>query len=250
MWKDTPLFEMYGGNILISACWCLNDESLNLLLDAGYPIPKDSWEHASYFDEHLQAKTKPLICALVQQMQSTASRAILSTTPDLSQLEHEMYHRWGLSVHSAELLFEAGLRNVDITIPLGTALWYHASNPDVYCEGGLRQMELIWWLVNKGASLDFHHPLYKATPAQILAERISIQIVFSKTLRSDVLDRSLFNSATLIHDRPELIQLYRNIFANRTKDECRCACSIAGCNVISSVLKVCIQNFSDLGTRL
>jgi hypothetical protein len=227
----------------------VNDESLNLLLDAGCPIPKDAWEHASYFEEHLQAKTEPLIRALVQQMQSMASRCALSITPNISQLEHELYHRWRLSVHSADLLFEAGLRNVDITTPLGTALWYHASNPDLYCEGGLRQTQLIQWLVDKGASFHYRHPLYGTTPAQILAERISIQILFSKKQRSDVPHRRLLNSANLIHDRPEFMQLYQNIFASREKDACVCACSADGCNVIGSVIKVCIPACAGLGIR-
>jgi hypothetical protein len=200
-------------------------ESVVILLEAGCPLSICCWEHLAH------TGNEDVVNAFIRRMKSyyngNPKHAICGT---LVEGTSNLYSAFNLSVRNAELLFEAGFDDINS----GTPLWLH-SRHTTYSD---KNMDLILWLIRNGANLEKCDPHYKTTPAQLLAEIYSYRIIASMEVDQDDGDLSVYNHHQS-HQEPEHVKLFRRCITNKAKDECVCACSTNGCNVMASVMRAC-----------
>lgn len=232
----------YGAQTLLTALRIEETNSSLLLLRAGCSIDYDVWEMVADFDETRREEIELVIGCIVRQVENTVKIEHETSDPTGSSaylVEVAMlYQPYKLRVCNAERLFNAGFRDVDQSTKFGTSLWKQASQSfGLNDEHRVEKLNLVRWLIDKGARLDTLHPYYKTTPAQILGERMAIRII----LREKIVPYNVFlfahTSVDSIHQQPTFQSLYGEVFTSDGTDDYICACASSGCSVIGSVLR-------------
>jgi hypothetical protein len=219
-----------------------------LLLRAGCSINYSTWDLVATFGETRRAQIELVIERIVQQVENTLptehKTSDLVGSSDYLIEEAMLYRPFGLQVCNAERLFNAGFQDVDQPTKSGTNLWHHATQDFGWNDGHrVEKLELVQWLIDKGARLDALHPCYKTTPAQLLAERMAIRIVLRENIVPHEFELGRHNSVDSIQQQPKFQNLYGKVFTSDGTDDCICACTSSGCSVVGSVLRTLTQVF-------
>lgn len=198
-----------------------NAEAVDILLQASVPITSHTWALAlGSGDQGTQEKIARAIGEEGYPKYGDSQRI----------LTH--YHSHHLSVRSAQALFDAGLKDVDVDVayplpdhekqtPLYSASMIFREYPNFnWGEGVLERLRLCQWFVSKGARVDAPH-LFALTPAHLIANRL---------LEAGI---ALAN----VRKWEECHPLMNQVFQCRARDSCRCACgNEEGCWVFTPAL--------------
>ena len=251
--------DIYGHTVLWNACVLGQISSLSLLLDNDIPLSGNLKLSDSYLNEicksknidlqklfvsHLAARRKRLrdfaadmlsdielqivdlredrlLDGQASVVTSVLLRIGVEIPPALlpPKLKSTVYHTSGMNVGMANLLYDAGFRDVDEVDAHGmTPFWaqieHHWST--------LESLLLFAWLRNKGADMYRMHPIGKMMASHAVGSLIG------ETLLSG-------NSGGYPIKPQEQARLF---LEDSTKDNCRCACSKTGCRTLTSALAV------------
>ena len=146
-----------------------------------------------------------------------------------------VYHTRNLNVSMADMLFEAGFRDIDGTDNYGwTPLWFHTSTSQLDPEDIKRLIGLTKWLISKGGDIYREHTRQGGTALHYFGWTIG---------------RRTHKSHYHNHKRPDLNQsiyltlgeaqqhMIIDFLTDEFEDCCTCACSKSGCRAISSTTR-------------
>ncbi|ORY11273.1 hypothetical protein BCR34DRAFT_601536 [Clohesyomyces aquaticus] len=232
-----------GASALDYACSYGNPVSVWLLLEADAPVTQYTWHHA------IQSQNMDIINKVAEALH----RAWQETSPDDMACQSMfclLYQDWALAIDSAQAAFDAGFVDVDMHL--------HSDGKDLLCSTPLwtkaqtlqkqdlsDTLDLLEWLVERGASLDFIPCGHTTMPAHVAAERIAILCSVGKTYERYE-DESLANELshpwlTMLQNHADFLSV---IYSSDHIDHCNCGCSKHGCTVVSAALKTTTQAYS------
>ncbi|KAH7371860.1 hypothetical protein BKA64DRAFT_729050 [Cadophora sp. MPI-SDFR-AT-0126] len=259
------MYDIYNESPLYYACSCENFASVSLLLDHDSPLGGQGQNDVlsevfssnnvalkQKFIFHLVDRRKRLLDFALEKLppfelesfnlkhdrildaQASTVTSILiergleivpALMPSLKPKRTSVYHGLGLDVSTADLLFEAGFRDVDEIDDDGmTPFWKHIINT-LYA---WRMLEALKWLKDKGIDVYHRHPKYGGTAIHALGANIGAR--FREIHWFSMKRPSPTNKEASIAT---------SFFQDNATDDCLCACSKSGCLVITSALKNC-----------
>lgn len=246
-------------DFLLALCFNVgvdNFESLNLLADIGWPVYPTAWFVAywnhlrapsTYFAQlvramlnwkALQPKSHAVIkpdCSSCLELSIYANASVLFDiwrhVPWDSGLDN-LYHCPWMSLTLVNALWEAGFERVDnlalcVSWACGvpsTPLWIQASELSRFFYRS-QQWDIMEWFVEKGARLDWVHPVLRITPAH------RIGLAFGGQSHALIEVEKFFKGTSAAH-------LLAKVLPMEHLDECFCHCSIGGCYAIGCAAKI------------
>lgn len=178
----------------------------------------------------------------------------------------ELYSVGIQNFDSVQPLFDAGFLHLDVDLAMcgipsagisgsGTPLWKEASG----LGSGLGdfRMDILIWFIENGAKLNSVHPEWRTMPLHLIAEKMILRPIWNPRDQPGIHRRMLQERSPDLYGLPDRypksviapeikpsksyksgLDFLHTIFSSEQRDHCTCRCSIAGCNVISSALKV------------
>ncbi|KAF2872723.1 hypothetical protein BDV95DRAFT_667641 [Massariosphaeria phaeospora] len=150
-----------------------------------------------------------------------------------------IYLAYNMTVEAAQCLWNAGFVEVN-TISSGgeTPIWHHANNQDY----SWRSLELIAWLIQKGAQTDQVHPGSNTSIMHLLMTKIVRASVY-ETMNMEN-HQAQFMDTLLSYTDQFGTTIFPALFSTEP-DSCKCACSDRGCSVIATTLRGARLEFNE-----
>ncbi|KAF1997442.1 hypothetical protein P154DRAFT_578863 [Amniculicola lignicola CBS 123094] len=245
--EKTHMIQTYRGKMLEYACARGSSKAIYLLLQTNCPVSISAWDSVVRFNTSCQAEILAVLNSIDRQ---TKSRPTSNVTIQHIQ---NVYHAWGLSVSKAEILYRAGLVEIDriatteksVTFGWeyisGTPLWTHTISMLRGISDRREILDLISWFVAKGARLEAMDPFDQICPAQLLAEDLAMNMIIWQSSVGRLKKTSRTKMLTdFVREQLEFRSLYHMVFESKVVDQCNCACSSNGCNIIVSAFKASV----------
>jgi hypothetical protein len=158
---------------------------------------------------------------------------------NVAPLRNPVYHESNLDYRAADKLFNAGFRDLDSVDSHGLTplmkLFYH-----IFSGETTRMLKLGIWLTSKGADIRRKIPGHSASAGHLMGESISIHLFFKVFFVSSKSRQAIRQTCLdfLRHQDERCRAFLFEILKLDNADNCLCACSSRGCQVLTKVLKM------------
>jgi hypothetical protein len=196
-----------------------------------FAIPSEAWSRFDLNSAYLLDVQAANVTNTILGLGISVERALLPS-PILEQ--KTVYHTWNLDVLTADLLFEAGFRDIEGTTKDGlTPLLFHTMLVPQRLTDGL--LGLIKWFVSKGGDMYKEDPIRGGTVLHHLGWIIGRNTFEAHEAHN--YERPSRSQNVYLALGEEQQQMIVDFLTDEYEDSCTCACSKSGCRAISSTTK-------------
>ncbi|KAF2679907.1 hypothetical protein K458DRAFT_407749 [Lentithecium fluviatile CBS 122367] len=212
-------------------------EAVRAFLEAGFMVTQSVWNNTCYHLEKIgEDESGELFSAMIHNVNAARNLRDMSLAEQDARVGHVCgeffpYESWRLCKIAAQCAWDGGYCDIDSPSfenpDHGTPIWkraleaYRSETNESYDLG----LDILKWLYEHGARLNWTHPKYLTTPAHLIGRGIA---------------SSIWSENQSTHE-PDLEAFLRSVLLSEFPDSCTCTCSEAGCHILTCAVTTSME---------